>query len=73
MGVIAIERAREIAKKYDLDGVIIIGIAGRSDSKNQGTHYATYGRTKMLCKRFGSVGEQVAEKIVNGEIKPEDV
>ncbi len=61
---IPIKAAKEIAAKYKLNGVIIIGV----DEKC--TQLATYGKDRRLCRHFGCVGDQLAKMVSEGEIKP---
>ena len=52
---IPIAKAKEIAKQYEFDQVIIIA---RSDN---GGHITTYGKTKKLCVGAGEKARKIAE------------
>ncbi|MFW6246804.1 MAG: hypothetical protein ACOC22_01330 [bacterium] len=50
---IKISEAKKIAKEYDYDMVIIIGI--NNDSSG---HVTTYGKNKGFCKIAGHIGQK---------------
>lgn len=66
---IPVSAAKDIAKKYNLEGVIIIGIDNDSVAQRR-TQLATYGKNKVKCKQYGSVGEQLVKLILDGSVQP---
>lgn len=50
---IPIKKANKIAKEYDYDGVIIIGV-----NEDSSGHITTYGKDKQFCKIMGELGQQ---------------
>lgn len=61
MKSIPIRRAKELAEKYDYDMVIITAI----NCDNSGM-ITTYGKTKLLCKISGKMGDNIGKQIFNG-------
>jgi hypothetical protein len=62
-----IEDMKKVAKRHNLDGVILLGFAF---TRKKGIRLVTYGRDRKLCKAMGSVGDQLAQKISSGEVEP---
>lgn len=57
-----LEEARRLGKKFNLDGVIILGL-----TKNEYA-CASYGKDKARCKLYGMVLDKICDKIDNGEL-----
>lgn len=64
---IPISEAEAIATAYGYHGCIIVGL---NFSEENGMHVTTYGATQKLCKLFASLGDQVAERMLDGTIEP---
>ena len=59
---IKISEAKKIAKEYDYDMVIVIGI--NNDSSG---HVTTYGKNKNYCKVAGHLGQKKLAPYVFGD------
>lgn len=57
-----LDEARRLGKKFELDGVIILGMTK--------TEYvsASYGKDKARCGLYGSVLDKIIERIEKGEL-----
>lgn len=66
-GKIPIRTAETIADRYGCQAVIVFGL------HDGGAHFCvtTYGQTKGLCRWAATLGEQIADKILDGTIAPE--
>ena len=64
-GEIPISDAANICKKRQCAYVVVFGV--RADGER--FCVATYGKTKALCKVAGTIGDQVAESVLNGKVR----
>jgi len=72
MQPIPISAAREIAKKYGYDQVVIVARrVSETDSEVGGEHVTTYGRDKANCAVAAQIGDYLKYKIM-GWIKTEE-
>ena len=58
-----IEEAKRIAKKYGMDGVVIFFIKGDQ------LGFASYGKDRQHCRRYGAFADEVFDKVMMEEIK----
>lgn len=65
-GVIPISDARELAKKHRCPLVVIFAI---EEDVSRFT-VTTYGRNRELCKVAAAYGDQFAEAVFSGRVKP---
>lgn len=65
-GEIPISDAANICKHRGCAYVIVFGV--REDG--QRFHVTTYGKNKQLCKLAGSIGDQIADAVMKGHVKP---
>lgn len=61
MKEIPIQAAKQIAKNYDYDQVIVIA---RKVGANGGEHVTTYGKNKEHCKIAAKIGDFLKYKIM---------
>jgi hypothetical protein len=66
-GKIPIKEGERLSKEYDAPVVIVFSIHDRGDSFN----VMTYGANRKLCRHAASLGDQIARKVLEGEIAPE--
>lgn len=64
---IPISEGKRLSKTYDAPVVIVFTLLDGGDTFN----VMTYGATKALCRHAASLGEQIANKVLSGEIAPE--
>ncbi len=67
MKPIPISAAKEIAKKYGYDQVVVIA---RKVGESGGEHVTTYGKDKVHCKIAADIGNFLKHKVM-GWIKKE--
>jgi hypothetical protein len=65
-GKIPIAEAQRIAEKFGAPIVIVFSIHDGGNSFN----VISYGQSKALCRHAASLGDQIAQKVLNGEISP---
>ncbi len=65
-GKIPIAEGERLSAKYKAPIVIVFSLHDNGDTFN----VMTYGQSKALCRHAASLGEQIAQKILNGEIAP---
>ena len=65
-GIIPISDAADICKKRGCAYVIVFGL--REDGERFCT--ATYGKSKQLCKLAGAIGDQFADAVLDGRVRP---
>ena len=58
----SIETAKTLAKKHEMDGVVIFF------SKGGKFGFVSYGKNRQQCQRFGEFADKVADKIESEEI-----
>lgn len=66
-GKIPIKEGRRLSETYQAPVVIVFSLHDGGDTFN----VTTYGATKALCRHAASLGEQIAAKVLGGEISPE--
>ncbi len=67
MNKIPISEGKRICEKYKAPVVIVFTLLDNGDTFN----VMTYGATKKLCRHAASLGNQIAEKVFDGTIAPE--
>ncbi len=67
MTKVPISEGKRLCEKYKAPIVIVYTILDEGDTFN----VMTYGATKKLCRHAADIGKKIAEKILNGEITPE--
>jgi hypothetical protein len=68
-GKIPIREGERLSEEYDAPVVIIFSIHDRGETFN----VMTYGASRKLCRHAASLGDQIARKVFEGEIAPEQV
>lgn len=59
---IKISEAKNLAKEFNFDMVIVIGI-----NQDRSGHITTYGKNKVLCKLVGYIGQSIIGKYLFGK------
>jgi hypothetical protein len=67
MNKIPISEGKRICEKYDAPVVIVFTLLDGGNTFN----VMTYGATKKLCRHAASLGNQIADKVLDGTIAPE--
>lgn len=67
MNKIPISEGKRICEKYKAPVVIVFTLLDGGNTFN----VMTYGATKKLCRHAASLGNQIAEKVLDGTIAPE--
>lgn len=67
MNKIPISEGKRISEKYNAPIVIMFTILDGGDTFN----VMTYGASKKLCRHAASLGNQIADKVLDGTITPE--
>ncbi len=63
---IPIKAAERISEQYDCPMVVMFALNENAER----FHVVTYGKTKALCRHAASIGEQIAQKVLAGDIAP---
>jgi hypothetical protein len=66
---IPIAEGRRISEKFKAPVVIVFTLLDNGDTFN----VMTYGATKALCRHAASLGNQIADKVLNRDIEPEQI
>ncbi len=67
MTKVPISEGKRLCEKYKAQVVIVFTILDGGDTFN----CMSYGATKPLCRHAASLADQIASKVLNGEITPE--
>jgi hypothetical protein len=65
-GKIPIAEGKRIAEKFDAPIVVVFSLLDGGDTFN----VMSYGQTKALCRHAASIADQIAKKVLNGQISP---
>lgn len=57
-----LREAKELGKKFKLNGVIILGIG------SEHIYSASYGKDKIRCKLYAAVLDKIIDRIEKGEL-----
>lgn len=71
MKAIPISAAKEIAKRYGYDQVIIVGRKVGEDPEPHGEHMTTYGVNKVHCSIAARVGRFLQREIMGWHMSEE--